>query len=273
MIETHRAFTNRWECDENSHMNVQFYLKRFDEAARILDTLTGIDSQAHLIVRHVRYHSELHEGDGTITLSGRVEGLGQNGIAHVMSHSRTGTICTTAWDTLSDKFDDKVPVADARALEAAAPRGLSTGPVETTDARGLLADGKAVATNYSVVEALDLAPDGRMYTNRIVSRFTDGAPHIWDFAGVASDWLQENGYGRVAVEMKIMPIGKPQTGEALRLITFVPDRAERTFRVSHQLESLTTGEVIARGDVRCLIMDLEKRKAVHLPDSLWSISG
>ena len=34
--ETQRAFVNTWECDENDHLNVQFYWKRFGDAAQVL---------------------------------------------------------------------------------------------------------------------------------------------------------------------------------------------------------------------------------------------
>ena len=32
-LVTQRGFVNTWECDENEHLNVQFYFARFADAA------------------------------------------------------------------------------------------------------------------------------------------------------------------------------------------------------------------------------------------------
>ncbi len=273
MIETHKSFINRWESDENSHMNVQFYLKRFDEAATVLDTLAGTSNATSLVLRHIRFHRELHEGDGTKTVSGKAHASGaQDSIVHLMHHTQSGAICTTALDTLSKPVGADLPAPASGMMEAAQPRGLQGGPIEETDAGALLAEGKAVASNYSVVLPGEQTADGRMMSHRIVSRFTDGAPHVWDFAGADTTFLKQNNLGRVAVEMKVMPLGKVEIGEALRLISWVPDRKARTFRVSHQLESLATGNLIARGDVCCLLIDLSSRKTAPLPDTLRTVA-
>lgn len=36
------SFVNRWECDENDHLNVQFYFSRFEEADRQFRLMTGL---------------------------------------------------------------------------------------------------------------------------------------------------------------------------------------------------------------------------------------
>ena len=41
-VETLFSFVNRWECDENDHLNVQFYFSRFDEADRQFRLVTGL---------------------------------------------------------------------------------------------------------------------------------------------------------------------------------------------------------------------------------------
>ena len=32
-IETLKSYVNTWECDENDHLNVQFYFRFFEDAA------------------------------------------------------------------------------------------------------------------------------------------------------------------------------------------------------------------------------------------------
>lgn len=269
MIETHRSFVNRWECDENNHMNVQFYMKRFDEATQIMDAIEG-HKAPRPTMRHVRYHRELLEGDGAIIRSGWfTDGDGNTHRVHIMSHSETGKICTTALDTFAKSPPARTggPVCDGSDLEPALPRGLDDAPIIFENAEATVAKKIAVISNYSIVEDHDRETDGHLHFNRIISRFTDGAPHIWDLSGLTTSWLQNQNLGRVAVEMKVMATSDTLAGTALRLISCISDRNEKTFRILHQLQEIVSGKVIALGEVRCLILDLERRKAVALPET------
>src|SRR5690606_16110861 len=60
-FETLFSSVNRWECDENDHLNVQFYFTRFEEADRQFRLLSGLSDAlvGSRRVRHVRYHCEL----------------------------------------------------------------------------------------------------------------------------------------------------------------------------------------------------------------------
>lgn len=272
VCETHRSFVNTWECDENGHMNVQFYLKRFDEAAAVFSVL---DDQAgtlagQSIIRHVRYHRELHAGDSTVIRSGiGGSGLHNGQCFHILSNAMTGEVCTTALDVLRKSNAVKGSVNGVGEIpEVVHPRGLQVGPVEPFESNSLLERGMAIITNHSVVGQHDLDQYGNLMTHRVVSRFTDGAPHIWEAAGVTTKWLNENNNGRVAVEMKVEILDRVAPGAVLRLVSRTSEVAGRTLRIDHQLEELQGPRqlrALARGSVRCLVMNLETRKAVALP--------
>ena len=65
IAETLYSFVNRWECDENDHLNVQYYFSRFEEADRQFQLISGLNEAlvGARRVRHVRYHKELRTGD------------------------------------------------------------------------------------------------------------------------------------------------------------------------------------------------------------------
>ncbi len=272
MIETHRSFVNRWECDENNHMNVQFYMKRFDEAVQIMDAIEGHKAPRPTMC-HIRYHRELLEGDCAIIRSGWfTDTNGRTRRVHIMTHGETGKICTT----VLDGFAEGAPVSNTRLvdgdpeLEAALPRGLNDEPILFENAELAVANKTAAISNYSIVEDQDCGTDRYLRYNRIISRFTDGAPHIWDHSGLNTGWLQEHNLGRVAVEMKVMAKAETLPGTALRLISGLSDRNEKTFRIQHELQEIVSGKTVALGEVRCLILDLEKRRAVALPEEFMS---
>ena len=270
MIETHRSFANRWQCDENGHINVQFYYCWFDEAAQIFALQNGqVPATGNdLISRHVRYYKELHDGDGTRISSGQIaDGPFKGAIVHLLINSTTDEIAATALDHLKAPYNANHLIASDEA-NLALPRGLASGSISRVDSDGLLKSRQAIASNYSVVSGLDLAPNGQFITNRIISRFTDGAPHIWEHAGVTTEWLNETGNGRVAVEMKVDPVGSPNIGTALRLVSWVSEVAGKTMQVDHQLEELESRSVVAFGSVRCLVMNLTSRRSVELPETV-----
>ena len=132
--ETLFSFVNRWECDENDHLNVQFYFSRFEEADRQFQLISGL-SEALVgarRVRHVRYHKELRTGDlVTVRSAIAFDGPHMLSVVHEMYNTTSGALAATAIDgyepnansakTLRGRFKDhQCPM-----IEAAAPRGIS----------------------------------------------------------------------------------------------------------------------------------------------------
>ena len=85
---------------------------------------------------------------------------------------------------------------------------------------------------------------------------------------MTTEWLAERNLGRVAVETKLDLLAPVRRGAVLRLISWLPDLAEKTLMLAHQLEDLSTGEAVARGEVRALLMDLSARRATAIPEEL-----
>lgn len=271
MIEIHRSFVNTWECDENGHMNVRFYLRRFEEGAAVfVASHSDNGSAAILRHRHVRYHRELLEAESTLTLAA-VPGDGpfKGYLVQVLKDISTGRICATSLDCF-DGLQVAATASDFDTLEAASPRGLASGDAQADDDAFLeqsLKAGRAITTNQMIVATDDLDAAGRLRTDRIVACFSDGASHIWEHAGVTTAWLNTNNHGRVSVEMKVQPVAGVEPGEVLGMISRVAGHQGRTFRLAHTLRSLEDGRPVARGEACCLVMNLETRRAVPLPES------
>lgn len=268
MIETHRSFGNKWECDENNHMNVQFFMKRFEEAYVVFEALhkqTGASS-IPIAHRHLRFHREIRAGESLQISTGVVkDGEYKGSVVHHMINAVTGALCTTALDNIATPIDCDALV-DEKQLSKAIPRGVPLRPTTPFDADSLLSSGQAMVANYNVIRSHDLDTQGNFIPSRIVSMFTDGAPHVWEKAGITTDWLNKNGFGRVAVEMRVDLLAKPIEGEPLRLVSHVGELEGRTFRLDHQIESILDKRIIATGSVRGLVMDLTTRKAVQMPE-------
>jgi acyl-CoA thioester hydrolase len=81
LIETYRGVVYPWHCDHMGHMNVMWYVGKFDEATWQLMTHVGITrdylvSQKRAMAavdQRISYQSELLAGDSVVIRSGLIE--------------------------------------------------------------------------------------------------------------------------------------------------------------------------------------------------------
>ncbi len=267
--ETYRGFVNTWDCDENAHMNVQFYFRAFQEASEIfaLQATRANPGARTAILRHVRYHRELHVARSTVVRSAILgDGEAAGSVVHLMHDADSGELAATALDQPGYRIADPATCRQGD-VEAAMPRGVEYGPAAPVDTNARLEAGRAMVTNRSIARTSDMGTDGDMLSNAIVSRLTDAAAHIWTFAGITTEWLTGTMHGRVAVETKLTRFGRIEAGMALKLVSWVEAMEGKTFLIRHQLESQQTGEALADAQIRCLVMNLETRRAVPLPQA------
>ncbi len=265
MVETHRSFVNTWECDENAHMNVQFYLKRFDEAARFhaaMTANTGLDRPLPR-VRLVRYHGELHGASTALIRSATIaDGPYAGCPVHIMENTETGALSATALD--SDHLPMTGPTVEASRIEKALPRSLDLAAANPIAPDDILKAGGMVS-HRCIVQPAECDAHGHLLEQFHIARFTDGAPFAWELAGIGTGWLREKNYGRVALEMKITHHRPAMAGDGLVQFSVPSAPSGKTFRLRHEIVRLSDNAPIATGEVVSVVLDLAARKTVALP--------
>lgn len=274
-LDTLYSFVNRWECDENDHLNVQYYFSRFEEADRQFQLMSGL-SEALVgarRVRHVRYHSELRTGDlVTVRSCIAFDGPHMFTVVHEMYEAGNGTLAATAIDgydpsassakTLRTRFKDyQCPM-----LEAAAPRGISASPAATRTSYDTLIQGGGKVCFRGTVLPRHLGADNRADDGFALSCFTDGVAHVWERTPMTYAYLTEHGLGRVAVEMKLTWASPLRAGDAVMVVSGLTGAGEKIFTMRHHLFEARTRRLSAVCDVVALAMDLTTRKTVPLPE-------
>jgi acyl-CoA thioester hydrolase len=265
LVETHRSFINTWECDDNAHMNVQFYFKRFDEASRFLAAMDGKGTSGPLPgTRHVRYHSELHAGGIARIRSGVVaDGRFAGHAVHILENIETGRIAATALEAPSGLAVPAHRVPETE-IEPALPRGLEPGPSVPMPVSEVLARGGLIS-NRSIVQPGQCDAAGELLAQNYVARLSDGAAHVWETAGVGIARLRALNYGRVALEMKLTHHRPVRAGEALLLHSRgIPSRG-KTMGLHHEMIRLSDGAPVLTADVVAVILDLATRRSVVPP--------
>ncbi len=269
-IETLKGYVNTWECDENQHLNVQFYNRFFEDAGGHFQTLTGVpaDQRREPRLRHVRYHAELRVNAGL-----RVEtmGVGDSGqqVVHLLYETTQGRLSATCLET----FDDPSPgLSEALRRhsgdlpEAAAPRSVDSAPVDpgpegAAPAASIVSLGTRIRAHYC-------RPDGTIFDSGIISMNSDAASHFWEPTGVSRAWLEERNFGSVAVEMKLTRTGPLSFGDLVHVVSRPIAVARSTISFENRFIQSETGKVGAIVQVTGLTMNLETRRAVPLPDDI-----
>jgi len=104
LLETYRGTVYPWHCDHMGHMNVMWYVGKFDEATWNLFAHVGLDSstlrvQGSAMVaveQRLQYKRELFAGD-VVRIDSRLLEVGAKSIEflHEMRHGVTGELCAT----------------------------------------------------------------------------------------------------------------------------------------------------------------------------------
>ena len=273
LVDTHKGFVERWECDTNDHLNVRFYAKRFDEALDMLAALQGA-APVRVTCRHVRFHREMRADILTRVRSARVAGGPADGrIVHLLENAETGAVAAAALDDVAAKDGAgggaalaATPRVAADIVAAAMPRSIGLAPAAPEDALARLARGAATVSNVRVADPRSFDASGSYRAFEYISGFSDGAAHAWSFAGLTNAVLAEKNWGRVAVESKVTVFNPPQPGAVLRQISWVAAVAEKTLQIVHQVDDARTGTIVARGDFIGLILDFATRRAAPMPE-------
>lgn len=268
-IETHRGFVNTWDCDENAHMNVQHYLRFFDEAARLFAPAGSTPSGQLSLppTRHVRFHAELLAGALIRILSAQVgDGPFAGWIVHRMENVQTGVLSATALEPpLRETCSQQ---ADAGFAEPALPRSIATDPDQPETAKTMISSGGLI-THRRIVQPAHCDAGGFMLQQHYISCFTDGAPHLWEHVNIGTQWLIQHGYGRVAVEMKISHHLPVPAGDVLLLHSRPIALSGKIIRFRHELIRTSDEQSVASGEVVALVLDLNTRKAVAMPEQAF----
>lgn len=262
---------NRWECDENDHLNVRFYAEKINQATGIFlrevvgDRPWTIRSQHLRFVREARIATPLRVECAPLSVTPDaclVLALMRNNLTdEPIAAFSTGC----ALDTRGERW----PVV-VKAPDWAAPKGLDPDdpyPAQTDLAAAHRAGFRTMGRG--VIGSGDCDGQGHLLAHHYIGRISDGMPNLWAFMSDAqATELRRNGaLGGAALEYRLELFSGLRAGDVFRQVSGIRALGNKTQHMVHMIFNETEPSLVARAEAVGVAMDLQTRRAVPISDA------
>lgn len=295
-IELYRGFVNTWECDENAHMNVQFYSQRQELALMQLRSQLGVTRdlirQQRWTLRstsdHIRYLSERMAGDCVYSVGGIIE-VGADTLRVFCEMRDANSHKPVAWITSSLSgydLDRQMATALPDWLVENAGRLMIDRPSEAAPRSIPEVDGfthttaeQVQAAGFKLTNLGGLLPDqvdahGWQSNRHFLGRISDGAGNL--FAQIAGSRSKSVAAGRggVALEQRLSYRHPIWPGEAITVMSAPVALHPKTQEYAHYMINSDTGAVVGTAHVCAAYFDLAARRiSPPTPDELAALKA
>jgi len=274
LVPTFTTAVNTWQCDENAHLNVQFYTEFGHEAsAHLMHNLAwGPRAQAaaglsvNVQEDHIRYLREFRVVDTVEVRSAPVE-VGERSLAlyHEIRNPADGTLASTIVRRL--ECDKPWPESFRRRAEAArielpaSVRPRSVGQAPLPDIRledcariGLIGAGR------TLIKPAECDEHGRFLPRHQFGRYSDAAPWLWNHLGFDRAAMQERGEGSVVVET-LHGYRRPlKAGMLLTIMSGLVGYTAKILKLAHFAFDAESGKLAACSEAIGMKFDQKIRK-------------
>jgi acyl-CoA thioester hydrolase len=288
-IEVWRGGVNTWECDENGHMNVRFYIARVMEGMVGLAAALGMPKAyapgagATLLLRehHIRFLREarppglLHMRAGVIsidetearvllvlyhTLTGQPAASFVSRIGHVTSVDARAFPWPRQTRERAERLTVEIP-------SYAAARSIDLAPVES---QASLERAKALGLTPIGMGAIgigDCDPFGRMRAEQLIGRISDGVPQlVAQFREImaSSNPTPPKRPGGAVLEYRLVYLELPRAGDRVAIYSGLAGVNSRTQHLVHWMLDPESGRPLGVGLGVAAPLDLDTRKMVPI---------
>ena len=278
LVPTFATAVNTWQCDENAHLNVQFYTEFGHEASAHLLHRLGLGPRAlaaaGLNVRasedHIRYLRELLVVDAVEVHSAPVE-VGERTLTvyHEVRNPADGALASTIRRRLEcdrpwpDAVRARAEAAKVDLPASARPRSVGQTPLlairlEDCERIGLIGVGR------TVIKPQECDEHGRFLPRYQFGRYSDAAPWLWNHMGFNRSAMQERGEGTVVVETLHSYRTSLQAGALLAIMSGLADYTDKILRLMHFAFDAESGTLAACSEGIGMKFDQKNRKIMTL---------
>jgi acyl-CoA thioester hydrolase len=285
VFPTYRGSVNSWECDENDHLNVRFFVAKANEGLAFVlhelgcapTVLERTGSRPRVLRQHMRFLREARRATPIAVLAGisghRPEVLT---VYSEVRHGLTGAVLATLVTDVALVGPDGrgVPIPPPRAelrcevAEHGRPRGVTgAGPGRPPAHAALAGLGFAEITRGRVAAA-ECDAHGELEPFQYVGRVSDGVVNL------VARFQTEEELGRrsagieggAVVELRIVHHAPLRAGDLFTIQSGLRSVSRRTQHVVHLFFDEESRAGLASCDVIAVAIDLRARTSIEFPE-------
>jgi len=274
LVPTFATAVNTWQCDENDHLNVQFYSEFGHEASAHLLHFLGLGPRTQaasgLRVRasedHIRYLREFRVVDAVEVRSAPVE-VGERTLTiyHEVRNPADGTLastirqrieCDLPWPAV---FRAKAEAARIDLPASARPRSVGLAPLPAIRFADCARIG-LINVGRTAIKPEECDEHGRFLPRHQFGRYSDAAPWLWNHMGFDRTAMQERGEGTVVVETLHSYRAPLQAGDLLVIMSGLASYTDKILRLMHFAFDAESGTLAACSEGIGMKFDQKNRK-------------
>jgi acyl-CoA thioester hydrolase len=279
LVPTFTTAVNTWQCDENDHLNVQFYTEFGHEASAHLMHILALGPRAQAAAGlsvsvqedHIRYLREFRVVDTVEVRSAPIE-VGERtlGVYHEVRNAADGALASTIVRRLEGDrpwpadFRRRAEAARIELPASARPRSVGQAPLpdlrlEDCARIGLIGAGR------TLIKPEECDEHGRFLPRHQFGRYSDAAPWLWNHLGFDRAAMQDRGEGSVVVETLHFYRRPLQAGALLVIMSGLAGYTDKILKLVHFAFDAESGTLAACSEGIGMKFDQKIRKIMTFP--------
>lgn len=279
LISCYQGSVNRWECDENDHLNVRFFLQKTMETLHLGLVELGLVPAGQrarindfIQSQHVRFLAEARIAAPITGLIGVLD-IQENHVRVLTELRHTGTdkiLMATVHD-LALSFDGRQ--ADRLSLVDHPSHAGSRGIPDAVSAYGRLSMEEALDAGFTFAGAgivqQNECENGELSWYQYMGRISDSVPNFWVRIAPEDDYITSaETHGRAVLEYRMDFADRLKQGERFKSLSGLTGVSGKVLNFSHLIFSLETGNCVLCNTAVSITLNLQTRKSEALPDDI-----
>ncbi len=263
-----KSSVNRWECDENDHLNVRFYSRMVGESLINVLSEWEIPDRWRIRIQHMRYLAEARMATPISGYVARVSSTADSiDILTELRHSFTGVVLA-AFLTRVECAQHGLGTMEPLPLPVhAGPRGLTMD--DTPYSRLTLTEARAHGFQViakGVIAHQECDAQGELPPHGIMGRVSDGMPNLWAILQSAEEQSARAGgfQGGAVLEYRKHFHATPKAGDRYELVSGIREVTMKLQYFAHLLYDVRTGRCIMSAEAVGVVLDLVARRSVTI---------
>lgn len=285
LVPCYRGSANAWECDENNHLNVRFYLAKANQGLPFVLEAIGlsplslekIGARPRIRAQHVRFLKEARPAAPLTVHAGLAASEGEQVTLYAeVRHSLNGEALATLLTELDLVGRDGArrplpPLSGAERCpvpEHGAPRGIQPGE-PLRPGYGRLGEMGFVEIGRGAVAPWECDPAGEMELFQYVGRISDSVVNLLAHFQTEEELSRRSHgiEGGALVELRIAWHAPLRAGSLFTIHSGIAAAGRKTQHFVHLIFEEASRACVATANGIAVAMDLETRKAIELPEA------